>query len=61
MGALCMVTVRWNRWYPAPGISIDKQPYAAISFREEVETGKNYDVYLRGTDGCAARCLQSSG
>ncbi len=31
---------------------------AAISFKEDVETGKNHGVYLRGADGNVARCLQ---
>ena len=31
---------------------------AAISFKEDVETGKNHGVYLRGEDGNVARCLQ---
>ncbi len=31
---------------------------AAISFKENVETGKNHGVYLRGEDGNVARCLQ---
>ena len=31
---------------------------AAISFKEDVETGKNHGVYLRGEDGSVARCLQ---
>lgn len=31
---------------------------AAISFKENVETGKNHGVYLRREDGNVARCLQ---
>ena len=31
---------------------------AAISIKEDVETGKNHGVYLRGMDGNVARCLQ---
>lgn len=31
---------------------------AAISFKEDVETGKNHGVYLRGEDGMVAKCLQ---
>ena len=31
---------------------------AALSFKEHVDTGKNHGVYLRGADGCVARCLQ---
>ena len=31
---------------------------AAISFKEDVGTGKNHGVYLRGEDGNAVRCLQ---
>ncbi|MCR5743697.1 MAG: bifunctional fucokinase/L-fucose-1-P-guanylyltransferase [Lachnospiraceae bacterium] len=31
---------------------------AAISFKENVETGKNHGVYLNGENGCVARCLQ---
>ena len=31
---------------------------AALSFKEHVDTGKNHGVYLRGKDGCVARCLQ---
>lgn len=31
---------------------------AAISFKEDVEIGKNHGVYLRGEDGNVARCLQ---
>ena len=31
---------------------------AAISFKEPVDTGKNHGVYLCGSDGNVARCLQ---
>lgn len=31
---------------------------AAISFKEDVETGKNHGVYLRREDGLVAKCLQ---
>lgn len=31
---------------------------AAISFKEDVETGKNHGVFLRGEDGNVKRCLQ---
>ena len=31
---------------------------AAISFKEDVETGKNHGVYLMGQSGYVARCLQ---
>ena len=31
---------------------------AAISFKEDVEVGKNHGVYLCGEDGCVAKCLQ---
>ncbi|MCM1135334.1 MAG: bifunctional fucokinase/L-fucose-1-P-guanylyltransferase [Clostridium sp.] len=31
---------------------------AVISFKENVETGKNHGVYLRGSDGNVAVCLQ---
>ena len=39
-------------------IDYSGQGAAAISFKEDVETGKNHGVYLRGTDGYVARCLQ---
>lgn len=31
---------------------------AAISFKEDVQTGKNHGVYLRGANGYVAKCLQ---
>lgn len=31
---------------------------AAISFKEDVQTGKNHGVYLMGENGNVARCLQ---
>ena len=31
---------------------------AAISFKEDVETGKNHGVFLRGEDGNVKKCLQ---
>lgn len=39
-------------------IDYSGQGAAAISFKEDVETGKNHGVYLRGEDGYVARCLQ---
>lgn len=39
-------------------IDYSGQGAAAISFKEDVETGKNHGVYLRGDDGYVARCLQ---
>ena len=39
-------------------IDYSGQGAAAISFKEDVETGKNHGVYLRGEDGSVARCLQ---
>ena len=39
-------------------IDYSGQGAAAISFKEDVETGKNHGVYLRGEDGNVARCLQ---
>ena len=39
-------------------IDYSGQGAAAISFKEDVETGRNHGVYLRGEDGYVARCLQ---
>ena len=39
-------------------IDYSGQGAAAVSFKEDVETGKNHGVYLRGEDGNVARCLQ---
>ena len=39
-------------------IDYSGQGAAAISFKEDVETGKNHGVYLRGEDGNVAHCLQ---
>lgn len=39
-------------------IDYSGQGAAAISFKEDVEIGKNHGVYLRGEDGNVARCLQ---
>lgn len=39
-------------------IDYSGQEAAAISFKEDVERGKNHGVYLRGDNGYVARCLQ---
>ena len=39
-------------------IDYSGQGAAAISFKEDVEKGKNHGVYLRGNDGYVAKCLQ---